>query len=371
MQSVLKQRSGIFNESLFANISSVPAALQPSYLHSLNGIRGIAIILVVMSHLSLSRSSIYYTVFNGQLGVDFFFVLSGYLITTLCLKEKVLTGELSLKNFYIRRVLRIFPVAYLYLAVVLVLNLWLKLKIPAFQFLGAAFYILNLSYFRRNNLRAPLGHYWSLATEEQFYLVFPFLIKKSFKAFVYSVLFIVMVLPLICTLQEFYNPINTGILYAFTHIAIKFQAIAVGCFFSVLSFKIKNYSSVISCFKLYGNLVALFLIFFLRLDFFYSIRAVYVNLFISMLIAYFITSNIKPANDIVFKILNTKLLSFLGVLSYSIYIWQQLFTFGDPSFARITMTFPYNVIFILIISTLSYYLYERRFLKLKTRFKIN
>lgn len=368
----LKRNFITFKETLSADITSVPEALQPSYLFSLNGVRGIAIILVVMSHLQLCRNSYYdyyQMFFNGQLGVNIFFVLSGFLITTLCLKEKVITGDLSLRKFYTRRILRIFPVAYLYIAVVLVLNYWLNLKIPTFQFLGAAFYILNLSYFRRHESSALLGHYWSLATEEQFYLIFPFFIKKSFKTFVLLILFLVILLPLVCTLQEFWKPANTEILYAFTHMAIKFQGIAVGCLFSILSFKIKSYHDIIGRYKILGNVLALSLMIFLQLNFFYSIKAIYTNLFISLLIGYFITSNIKPAKDVIFKLLNSRILSWLGILSYSIYIWQQMFAFGDLSFPILIRTFPYNAIFILTAACLSYYLFEKRFLKLKSKFK--
>jgi len=358
-----------FKESLFADITSVPEALQQNHLFSLNGIRGIAVILVVMFHMQLCGNSYYQIFFNGQLGVNIFFVLSGFLITTLCLKEKIATGDLSLKKFYTRRILRIFPVAYLYLAVVLLLNHWLNLKIPAFQFLGAAFYILNLSYFRSHQFSILLAHYWSLATEEQFYLIFPFFIKKSFKTFVLLIIFLVILLPLVCTLQEFWKPANTEILYAFTHMAIKFQGIAVGCFFSILSFKVKSYHDIIGRYKILGNLLALSLMLFFKFNFFYSLQAVYMNLFISLLIGYFITSNIKPTKDVIFKLLNSRILSWVGVLSYGIYIWQQIFTFGDVGLAPITRTFPYNAIFILTTVCLSYYLFEKRFLKLKSKFK--
>lgn len=373
MPELFKPNFIAFKEKLSADITSIPEVLQRNYLFSLNGIRGIAIILVVMAHLRLygdgNRYYNYYLIFfNGSLGVEFFFVLSGFLITTLCLKEKIVTGNLSLKRFYTRRILRIFPVAYLYLAFILVLNFWLNLKIPAFQFLGAAFYILNFSYFGKHSASGLLAHYWSLATEEQFYLVFPFLIKKGFKPFVLFIIFLVILLPFVCTIQEFWKPANTLILYAFTHVAIKFQGIAVGCFYSILYFKIKSYPEIIGRYKLYGNVLALLLIFFLKFDFFYSIRAVYINLIISILIGYFITSNLKPADDIIFKLLNSRILSWIGILSYSIYIWQQPFTYGDSSFPTVIGTFPYNAIFILIAACLSYYLFEKRFLKLKTKF---
>ncbi|MCO5945731.1 acyltransferase family protein [Mucilaginibacter flavidus] len=86
-------------------VELVSEAIAEKYYPSLNGLRGISIILVVLSHLHLSDNNVYQACFNGELGVNIFFVLSGFLITSLCLKEQKLTGDLSLKDFYIRRIL--------------------------------------------------------------------------------------------------------------------------------------------------------------------------------------------------------------------------------------------------------------------------
>ena len=103
--------------------------LRSNYYYSLNGFRGISIILVLFYHLQLSDNYFYTTIFNGGLGVNIFFVISGFLITSLCLKEKEVTGGLSLKKFYIRRFLRIFPLAYLYIGVVFFLIHFYSLNI--------------------------------------------------------------------------------------------------------------------------------------------------------------------------------------------------------------------------------------------------
>jgi peptidoglycan/LPS O-acetylase OafA/YrhL len=102
-----------YNQVVISKPQSVSDAIDEKYYPSLNGLRGVSIIIVLMAHLHLSRNSIYLRCFNGALGVDIFFVLSGFLITSICLKEYKLTGNLSLKNFYVRRILRIIPVAYL------------------------------------------------------------------------------------------------------------------------------------------------------------------------------------------------------------------------------------------------------------------
>ena len=335
------------------------------YYHSLNGLRGLSIILVVAFHLGYTLSNI----FNGGLGVNIFFVLSGFLITTICIKEINLTSTLSLNGFYYRRFLRIFPVAYLYLTVILILNFILILNIPWYQFAAGYLYILNFSYFRSHGFVPYFGHYWSLSVEEQFYLIFPLLLKINRKLFVLSIMFIVLVLPLLCLLQYLYEPLNQGVLYMFTHYFIKFQAIAVGCLFSVLTIHKAFDNLYLSKTKVPGNIAAIFLIFYLGYDSFYSIKSVYINCLISVLTGYIIVSNLATSKDIIFRILNFKPLVFIGKLSYSIYIWHVIFTVNDPRFPKFMSIFPFNLIGIIVVSCLSYYCYERYFLKFKNRYK--
>ncbi|MBD1391533.1 acyltransferase family protein [Mucilaginibacter glaciei] len=339
--------------------------LNESYYPSLNGLRGVAIVLVVASHLNISGN----VLINGQLGVDLFFVLSGFLITTLCLKELNNTGSLSLKSFYARRSLRIFPVAYLYLIVLLVLNISFSLAIPGFQFAGAALYLMNFNYFRAHNFTWLVAHFWSLSVEEQFYVIFPFLLKINRRFFFIAIAFIVLGLPILCSLQFFFKPLNQGIFYAFTHYLIKFQGIAIGCLFSVLTMrKVFDHQMLIKT-KTLGNLAAIILIVYLKFDDFYSIKAVFINGIISFLIGYLIISNLNSSSNVIYKILNFKPLAFIGIISYSIYIWQQIFTSSNPNLSKYVISYPYNLIWIAIVPCLSYFFYERYFLKLKRKLK--
>jgi len=341
--------------------------LRNNYYYSLNGFRGISIILVIFYHLQLSDNYFYTTIFNGGLGVNIFFVISGFLITSLCLKEKETTGNLSLKSFYIRRFLRIFPLAYLYIGVVFLLNHFYNLNISWIQFAGSALYLMNLSYFRSHDFTYYFSHYWSLSVEEQFYLLFPFVLKINRTVFYYIIICIVVALPLLCTVQQFVPALNSGTIYGFTHYFIKFQSIAVGCLFSLMGNNGSLDRNWLKQTKIAGNISAIALMFLLRFDEFYTLRSLYVNLLISLITGYLIISNIIPANDWIFKLLNNKLLSFIGILSYGIYIWQQLFTGHDPKMPL--NIFPYNVWCLIIIPLLSYYFYERYFLKLKSKFK--
>lgn len=141
-----------------------------SSIPALDGIRAIAVFLVIFYHLGLERGL---PVFPGSLGVLAFFVLSGFLITWLLLKEEEKYGSISLKGFYRRRALRIFPAFYVYWIVEILARLAGGGQVPWPQALSAFFYVSNY----QNAIYRPQPEYmmqtWSLAVEEQFYLVWP------------------------------------------------------------------------------------------------------------------------------------------------------------------------------------------------------
>ena len=356
-------------KNFFSEITTIPSELQKSHFNSLDGLRGIAIILVVLAHLNLSSSPTYRLIFNGELGVAIFFVLSGFLITSLCFKEKVTTGDISLKNFYIRRILRIFPVAYLYLLVILILKFIFKIDVQYLSLVGAALYLMDISsIFRKYYFNWHTAHYWSLSVEEQFYIVVPFILKKNFKLYLSLILFIIFVLPLIILLQYRFPAINTGVFYVATHLLIKFQQIATGCLFAVLIFKYPLLTAISKPVKIITNLSAFVVIFYVQYDNFFSLQSVFTGLLISFLVGYIIVTNLARSAEPIFWLLNTKLLKHIGILSYSMYIWQQLFTSNDQKLPHFMVAYPYNIICIVVVSCASYYLYERFFLKLKARF---
>ena len=147
---------------------------------ALDGLRAIAVILVIDNHVPGTAFPI-----DGALGVTVFFVLSGFLITTLALREEGASGGLSLKAFYVRRTMRIFPAYYatlaLYCLIVFGLNADFALQERARLLEALPYYLTYLNEFHLNakaaaGLAHPVfGQSWSLAIEEKFYLVWPFL----------------------------------------------------------------------------------------------------------------------------------------------------------------------------------------------------
>src|SRR3979411_1628811 len=142
---------------------------------SLDGLRALSIFLVLALH-SLQRlevngpiSYLWVGIFNGATGVFIFFVISGYLITSLLLREQEKRGSISLRGFYFRRAMRILPPLYVYVGVLLLLGLAGKLPIFKLDIISALF----CSHRSATSFRGPLQPCWPLSIEEQFYFIWP------------------------------------------------------------------------------------------------------------------------------------------------------------------------------------------------------
>lgn len=153
--------------------ASYLADVSKSHIPSLDGIRAIAIFLVFIAHAGLDH------VVPGAFGVTVFFFLSGYLITTLLRREFEKTNTVNLKNFYLRRILRIWPSFYFVLIAGFILTL-LGLIPGTIQVKPALSQILHFANYHYishgwEGLTLGTGVFWSLAVEEHFYLIFPFI----------------------------------------------------------------------------------------------------------------------------------------------------------------------------------------------------
>ncbi len=180
------------------------------YLPSIDSLRAIAVIAVIIYHIDANYLP------GGFLGVDLFFVLSGYLISSLIIKEYKSTGTVNLYNFYVRRARRLLPAVYFMITVILIIITLFNGVLLKKSYLDALFgyiyssnwwYIFHkLDYFDSFGSQSPFKHLWSLAIEEQFYMFFPliFLIfnrkskanngnNKLNKNFIYVVLSLILV----------------------------------------------------------------------------------------------------------------------------------------------------------------------------------
>jgi len=139
--------------------------LASDHLPALDGLRAVAVAAVMVFHFG--AASFYW----AKLGVTLFFVLSGFLITLLLMREREATGSVSLRSFYIRRALRIFPAYYVFL---LLSFAWMLIEgqdVPAALVFSDGFYVLNYVQSFGAFRDTPVSHGWTLGVEEQFYLL--------------------------------------------------------------------------------------------------------------------------------------------------------------------------------------------------------
>jgi len=330
---------------------------------SLNGIRAICIILVIGSHMNRcfnfpqKYSRILNLMFNGVLGVNVFFVLSGFLITYLLLKEEDQFKTISLEKFYKRRVIRIFPVYYLLLLVYFILSI---LRIISFTNLQ---WFTSLTYTKNVGGGSWIdGHLWSLGVEEQFYIFWPIVFKyfsKNTRINIAKTILIVSPFYRILSYKYFHNT------YSFFDNA---DCLMWGCLSAIYLDEIVSFFykfnltllKVISVLLilLFWNLNTFKLLGVLTVPFTKTIYSV------SSCILIIVFSQFKT-KTIGYIFLNLPVMDYLGTLSYSIYIWQQMFF--DSRLGRVS-SLPYNYLFIFITALISYNLIEKPILRLKNRF---
>ncbi|MEH1863707.1 MAG: acyltransferase [Nostoc sp.] len=349
-------------------------------INSFDGLRAIAIFLVLLDHAKntiQSKSDIWNLgsifIANSSLGVRLFFVLSGYLITIILLKETNESGTIDLKRFYVRRAIRLFPSLYCFIAVFFVLNLIAHLNISIEQFIAAATFTWNyLGPFHNGSFVGTwfLGHLWTLSLEEQFYLLWPPLllflgINKSRKLS----LFLILSMPIIRVASYFFFPSIKGYLNMMLHTSI--DSIMVGCLMAILT---KFPTSTQRIYKLKGFSIAILLIWplFITPILAHLIRGYLISIgltidaiILGILIAWLHANPLSYAN----KLLSIPVLVYIGKISYSLYIWQQLFFTNQNT--TISGIFPYNLGFSFLAGLVSYYLIEKPCLKLKDNNKLS
>ncbi len=207
-------------------ISEHKAYLNRRYFGSLHGIRAIGILAVLWHHTATPVSWLPMTS-RGFLGVDLFFVLSGFLIVMLLLRERDRNGTISYKNFFMRRVLRIFPLYYglLFLLLIAFGVVFRSSDVAGVYLAAMPWYFTYTSNFIREETLLAVA--WSLATEEQFYLVWP-PIEKYLSRFAYPILAILIFINQLINyeiilqasharlevLQSTFTPILLGVLLA-------------------------------------------------------------------------------------------------------------------------------------------------------------
>ncbi|MDQ6814433.1 MAG: acyltransferase [Bacteroidota bacterium] len=331
------------------------------YIPSLNGLRAISIILVLFAHVVLKN---FHFIENpgGQIGVTIFFIISGYLITLLLLKEEETKGTISLRSFYIRRTIRIFPIYYFLLAVYLILQLAGVLNFSTNSWITSLTYT---KYFTvTNGSEWESGHLWSLSIEEHFYLIWPLIFKflKKYRIFLaFAIIIIVTLIRLVTDVSVM-------------HILTRGDALMWGCVFAIYSNRLMFFlNSIKKEFQLVPFIILLLVLAFKR---FFTLMGAHeyenwvttffgsYGLLTNLSVGFVILISIHCSNTVWYRFLNNGILNYIGKLSYSIYLWQQLFF--SSRLERLS-SFPYNIVAIFIVAFLSFNLVEKPFLNLRSR----
>lgn len=341
--------------------------LERGRIPAIDGCRGIAVLLVVLTHAAHTRYFPDWIGLNslarhGAIGVEVFFVISGFLITTLLMREADRTGQIDLRKFYARRSLRIMP-AYVCLLAVLAIAGWFhQIELRPQDWIAACTYTVNF-------LKRPtweIGHAWSLSIEEHFYLLWPILLAYSARGAVWmsvgcmGICFagrwvVLLFFPEYCPQAE---------LWTFTRL----DSIATGC---ALALMVQNDSVRRAFRKCPPVRTVMLLIALLSLSLGLSYSAGYavglaftVN---AVLIALLLAILVIHSECGLTKLADQKWLTVVGAHSYSLYLWQQLFLVRGKSGG--IYDFPVNLLLVFVAAAISYRFIEQPFLKMKWRFE--
>jgi peptidoglycan/LPS O-acetylase OafA/YrhL len=359
--------------------SGAPArAILQSHLPSLDGMRAISILLVIIAHASdvFDRQSDY--LFSlGQLGVSVFFVISGLLITWLMIRERDATGTFSLRNFYIRRFLRILPVFWLLLLTVTALKVTHVISIEWLDIMRALTFTHNypLSIRYPRNYAFWLAHTWSLSLEEQFYLVWPGLFAILRPRHAARLAVILAFSGSLLRIANYYLlPSFRGLVGTAFHTRI--DILMVGCA-SAFLLESPAWKARIKKIPVWPVLAAtsFFLLvadpFFTNHFGFHSranaIARLIIPTFEAFAIALTLLVVVAGRTGTAFRVLNWRASTHIGKLSYSMYIWQQLFL-APHSVTRL-FALLWRLLAIYVVSFCSFNFFERPFIKLRSRFR--
>jgi peptidoglycan/LPS O-acetylase OafA/YrhL len=335
------------------------------HMPSLDGLRAISIFLVLLGHLKGTQG---FAEFNSgvgdyaHLGVVVFFVISGFLITRLLLSEHAKNGHISLKLFYARRALRLLPASYAFIACIFLLWLAGIVHLEARDLWHAVTYTVN--YLPGRNWE--IGHLWSLSVEEQFYLLWPFAFLMLGSRRATWVAVAVILLGPIARSADRLLLVGTPYhdLEMFPMVA---DSLAMGCLLAKVSGWLEKQKWYLKLFRPACSIGLLALVLLTNRYMGYTVVSVFGTSVINIGIAILIHRSVYCSRDWIGQILNWKPIAFVGGLSYSLYLWQQLFL-NRNSTAWVN-GFPQNLVFAVAASIGSYLLLEKPLLKLRHRFR--
>jgi peptidoglycan/LPS O-acetylase OafA/YrhL len=330
------------------------------YIPTLDGWRAIAILLVLVDHTIFRIFQPYGWTLVGGHGVEIFFILSGHLITGKLLEDG------SLRKFYTRRAFRILPILFAYLLVASLLGFVLH-RIPLLrsEVVSSALFVRNYFVYltaTSTGLGWFTGHLWSLAIEEQFYLIWPLVLlsvgKGTPRRQALAVTLLFGFWTTIYVLVHVARLLHLGGWAWIPH--LNYTGLVVGCLLRIAFSDARTAKTITRVFA--GRSTIAVTVLSIYIAALHAGSTLFDPLFCGLAVA----ATLVEPNAWVGRVLEFPVLRWIGRLSYSLYIWQQLFlAFGETLrpfgfFSR----FPINLASLLVVSCLSYYLLERPMMRL-------
>lgn len=342
------------------------------YIPGLDGLRGMAIMLVMLFHTGIPNFR------GGFTGVDIFFVLSGFLITSLLLSEATEAGRINLKYFYMRRILRLLPALVLMLIIVTLTAQALNLKGSAYtDFTGGIitlFYSANWARAFNLHQMGLLSHTWSLSIEEQFYMLWPLalIIMLKYVRREKRILSVVLFLSVLSWLIRMYLTQSGHTAdRIFNGLDTRADALLTGCAAAIIR-SMGLWTKRVSRLKspAYAGFILPLLILF-NISWSNHNTFYWVSFLLEFMTAVLILHIVSDEKSMIKKFLTSKPLVWAGSISYGVYLWH------DPVF-EVMRYFGYSKLSILFsgsiitlgIASVSYYLMEKPLLRLKKSFQV-
>ena len=341
------------------------------YRPEIDGLRAIAVIAVLIYHSNLSFFGNFF--FNGGfIGVDIFFTISGYLIGSIIINQLNMNGKFSYFEFLTRRIRRIFPVlffviisslifSYIYLLPDDFINISKSILSSSLFVSNYYFLIVGDAYNAVDSKYIPFLHTWSLSVEEQFYIFFPVIVILIFKFYNKYFIEIIFFFIFISFVFANFSSVNYSTLN-FYSLPSRAWEILLGVILAKYEIKNGGFPRIQN--KLLNNILILIGFFLILLSFYFFNDEMLLPSYPTLMpiIGTSILIIFTGRNDLVTKILSYKLIVFLGLISYSLYLWH----YPIFSFAYI-LEFSYEnvskrLIFItILLSILSYHFIEKPF----------
>jgi len=326
------------------------------YRKDINGLRAIAVLSVIFFHLKLDWFS------GGFLGVDIFFVISGYLITSI-ITNQIENGQFSLLTFFKKRILRIFPALFFMIVFICLPLAWLTLTpnvlldfsksiIYLIFFISNFYFWKNINYFNPENYN-PILHTWSLSVEFQFYILIPliiiFIINFNKKSLIY-ILLIIFITSLLMSHWAAYRHPSANFYFIFTRMWEFIAGYLVFYFCKdKLIRKLQNSFIISQIFSSLGFFILLF-------SFFYFNQSSPLPSLLALLpiLGVFLIILFSKQNTSVYQILSSKFFTIVGYISYSLYLIHYPVIFFSEEIFEQNESYLFKFIMLIVIFLLSY-----------------